>query len=74
MSKEELLVLIKDELDLETSDLDDYEQYRKVVRASLAQWLINLNAGTIKLTSVSDLKMLIEVDEMLKNLKNDVRT
>ena len=69
MSKEELLALIKDELDLEMSDLDDYEQYRKVVRAALAQWLINLNAGTIKLTSVSDLKMLIEVDKMLKNLK-----
>lgn len=33
----------------------------------MAQWLKNLKNGEIKLTSVSDLKTLIEADKILRS-------
>ena len=55
------------ELEKEFEDAEDYEQYRKIIRATMGQWLKNLKAGEIKLTSVSDLKVLIEADNILKD-------
>lgn len=38
-------------------------------RVAVGRWLQNLKDGDIKLNSVSDLKVLIEADLMLKDLK-----
>lgn len=42
------------------------EEYRKIIRVAVGRWLQNLKDGDIKLDSVSDLKVLIEADLMLK--------
>lgn len=55
------------ELEKEFEDAEDYEQYRKIIRATMTQWLKNLKNGEIKLTSVSDLKTLIEADKILRS-------
>ncbi|HDT8155002.1 TPA: hypothetical protein RD695_002185 [Enterococcus faecalis] len=55
------------ELEKEFEDAEDYEQYGKIIRATMAQWLKNLKNGEIKLTSVSDLKTLIEADKILRS-------
>lgn len=54
------------ELEKELKTLDDNEQYRKIVRIGIAQWLTNLKEGKIKLQTVNDLKVLIETDKILK--------
>ncbi|MGP5875135.1 hypothetical protein [Listeria monocytogenes] len=43
------------------------EEYRKIIRAALGKWLQNLQNNNIKLESVSDLKILIEADKILRN-------
>ncbi|MGX6979106.1 hypothetical protein ACWN8V_07585 [Vagococcus elongatus] len=45
------------------------EEYQKIIRIALGKWLSNLQSGEIKLTSVSDLKVLIEADLMLKEIE-----
>lgn len=44
------------------------DEYRKIIRVAVGHWLQNLKDGEIKLNSVSDLKVLIEADLMLKNI------
>ncbi|MGL9904327.1 hypothetical protein IGJ51_001513 [Enterococcus sp. DIV0802c] len=39
--------------------------------SSFRKWLKNLQSGEIKLDKVSDLKILIEADLMLKDIDND---
>ncbi len=46
------------------------EEYKKIIRIALGKWLANLQSGEIKLTSVSDLKVLIEADLMLKEIED----
>lgn len=45
------------------------DEYRKIIRVAVGRWLQNLKDGDVNLTSVSDLKVLIEADLMLKDLK-----
>ncbi|MFS7206703.1 hypothetical protein AB6831_04255 [Carnobacterium divergens] len=45
------------------------DEYKKIIRVALGKWLKNLNDGTIKLSTVSDLKVLIEADLMLKDME-----
>lgn len=45
------------------------EEYKKIIRVALSQWLKNLKSGQIKLTSIGDLKVLIEADLMLKDIE-----
>lgn len=45
------------------------DEYRKIIRVAVGRWLQNLKDGDVKLNSVSDLKVLIEADLMLKDLK-----
>jgi len=49
---------------------ESVEEYKKIIRVALGQWLQNLKSGEIKLNSVSDLKTLIEADLMLKDIEN----
>lgn len=44
------------------------DEYKRIIRVALGKWLSNLQSGEIKLTSVSDLKTLIEADLMLKEM------
>lgn len=46
---------------------ESIEEYKKIIRVALGKWLKNLQSGQIKLDKVSDLKILIEADLMLKD-------
>ena len=38
------------------------EKYRKIVQAGITQWVKDFQSGHIKISSVDDLKKLIELD------------
>lgn len=46
------------------------DEYKRIIRVALGKWLSNLQSGEIKLNSVSDLKVLIEADLMLKEIES----
>ncbi|MGL4695195.1 hypothetical protein [Enterococcus larvae] len=48
---------------------ESIDEYKKIIRVALGQWLKNLQSGEIKLNSISDLKVLIEADLMLKDIE-----
>lgn len=48
---------------------ESIEEYKKIIRVALGKWLKNLQSGEIKLNTVSDLKLLIEADLMLKDIE-----
>lgn len=54
---------------LEMRDEQSIEEYRKIIRVAVGRWLQNLKDGEIRLNSVSDLKVLIEADLMLKDIE-----
>ncbi|MEB8416324.1 hypothetical protein NGG16_02600 [Enterococcus casseliflavus] len=49
---------------------ESIDEYKKIIRVALGKWLKNLQSGLIKLDKVSDLKILIEADLMLKELES----
>ncbi|HFK7038820.1 hypothetical protein HCA21_11485 [Listeria seeligeri] len=55
------------ELEKALEEAKTNEEYRKIIRAALGKWLQNLQNNNIKLESVSDLKILIEADKILRN-------
>ncbi|MCS3483174.1 hypothetical protein M2369_000662 [Bacillus sp. JUb11] len=65
--REEMLLL------LQAEQAEDIEKatanLRKITQAGIAQWVRDFKAGNIKLTTVEDLKKLIELEMYL--LKND---
>ncbi|KIL23733.1 hypothetical protein [Bacillus pumilus] len=65
--REEMLLL------LQAEQAEDIEKatanLRKITQAAIAQWVRDFKAGNIKLTTVEDLKKLIELEMYL--LKND---
>ncbi|PIH60410.1 hypothetical protein [Paenibacillus sp. LK1] len=46
--------------------LESKGQYRKIVKASITQWVKDLQAGNIKMQTVQDLELLIELDIKLQ--------
>ncbi|EME3537710.1 hypothetical protein IGJ83_001907 [Enterococcus pernyi] len=48
---------------------ESIDEYKKIIRVTLRKWLKNLQSGQIKLDKVSDLKILIEADLMLKDIE-----
>ena len=50
---------------------ESIDEYKKIIRVALGKWLKNLQSGQIKLDKVSDLKILIEADLMLKDIDNE---
>jgi hypothetical protein len=46
--------------------LESKAQYRKIVKAGIAQWVKDLQAGNIKMQTVQDLDRLIELDIKLQ--------
>ncbi|MBD3861311.1 hypothetical protein IEE86_16425 [Bacillus sp. 28A-2] len=65
--REEILLL------LQAEQAEDIEKatanLRKITQAAIAQWVRDFKAGNIKLSTVEDLKKLIELEMYL--LKND---
>ncbi|WP_144460023.1 hypothetical protein [Bacillus pumilus] len=65
--REEMLLLLQAE---QAEDIDKATaNLRKITQAAIAQWVRDFKAGNIKLTTVEDLKKLIELEMYL--LKND---
>ncbi|WP_145047874.1 hypothetical protein [Paenibacillus xylanexedens] len=59
-------VLLQHELEVAEGILESKEQYRKIVKAAIAQWVKDLQAGHIKMQTVADLERLIELDIKLQ--------
>lgn len=66
-TNEELLTY---EIEKALEKAESVEEYKKIIRIALGKWLFNLQSGEIKLNSVSDLKVLIEADLMLKEIED----
>lgn len=61
--------LLQHQIEKALEKAETVEEYKKIIRIALGKWLSNLQSGDIKLTSVSDLKVLIEADLMLKDIE-----
>jgi hypothetical protein len=59
-------ILLQHELEVAEGILESKEQYRKIVKAAIAQWVRDLQAGHIKMQTVQDLERLIELDIKLQ--------
>ncbi|MEC0125333.1 hypothetical protein [Paenibacillus pabuli] len=59
-------ILMQHELEVAEGILESKEQYRKIVKAAIAQWVKDLQAGNIKMQTVADLERLIELDIKLQ--------
>ncbi|MDQ0719792.1 hypothetical protein QF049_001053 [Paenibacillus sp. W4I10] len=59
-------ILLQHELEVMEGILESKEQYRKIVKAAIAQWVKDLQAGNIKMQTVQDLERLIELDIKLQ--------
>ncbi|PYE49840.1 hypothetical protein HUB98_09125 [Paenibacillus barcinonensis] len=58
--------LLQHELAVMEGILESKEQYRKIVKAAIAQWVRDLQAGHIQMQTVADLERLIELDIRLQ--------
>ncbi|WP_418027010.1 hypothetical protein [Paenibacillus sp. JJ1722] len=54
------------EIEIIEGILESKAQYRKIVKAGIAQWVKDLQAGNIKMQTVQDLDRLIELDIKLQ--------
>ncbi|MGG1673535.1 hypothetical protein ACIFOE_23420 [Paenibacillus sp. NRS-1783] len=54
------------EIEIIEGILESKAQYRKIVKAGIAQWVKDLQAGNIKMQTVQDLDRLIELDIRLQ--------
>jgi hypothetical protein len=59
-SKKDLI--IDHEAMLASEIMDSKEKYRKIIQAGIAQWIKDFKNGKIKISTVDDLKKLIEID------------
>ena len=62
--------LLQHQIEKALEKAESVEEYKKIIRVALGKWLSNLQSGEIKLNSVSDLKVLIEADLMLKEIED----
>ncbi|MDU8674257.1 hypothetical protein [Paenibacillus polymyxa] len=58
--------LLQREIEIVEGILESKAQYRKIVKAGIAQWVNDLQAGNIKMQTVQDLDRLIELDIKLQ--------
>ncbi|WP_077301616.1 hypothetical protein [Virgibacillus pantothenticus] len=59
-SKKDLI--IDHEAMLVSEIIESKEKYRKIIQAGIAQWIRDFQSGKIKISTVDDLKKLIEID------------
>ncbi|KYG90804.1 hypothetical protein A0U40_17910 [[Bacillus] sp. KCTC 13219] len=62
VSKNEEDLLKQHEIEVAQSIDESKERYRKIVQAGIAQWIKDFKGGHIKVSTVDDLKKLIELD------------
>lgn len=55
-------ILLQHELEVMEGILESKEQYRKIVKAGIAQWVKDFQNGRIEMQTVDDLRKLIELD------------
>lgn len=55
-------LLLEYEAEMASGLIDSKEKYRKIVNAGIAQWVKDFQNGKIKISTVDDLKKLIEID------------
>lgn len=55
-------LLMEYEAEMVSGLIDSKERYRKIVNAGIAQWVKDFQNGKIKISTVDDLKKLIEID------------
>ncbi|WP_342435931.1 hypothetical protein NSS79_20630 [Paenibacillus sp. FSL L8-0436] len=55
-------ILLQHELEVMAGILESKAQYRKIVKAGIAKWVKDFQAGQIEIKTVEDLKKLIEID------------
>lgn len=60
MKEDDLLLQL--EISMAESIHESKERYRKIVQAGIAQWIKDFKGGHIKVSTVDDLKKLIELD------------
>ena len=59
--------LIDFEIEQQLQRDEELDEYQKIVRAGVGQWVSNFKNGKIKLNSASDLKVLLEAEAMINN-------
>jgi hypothetical protein len=57
---------LQHEIEVIEGILESKAQYRKIVKAGIAQWVKDLQAGNIKMQTVQDLERLVELDIKLQ--------
>ncbi|MEB5470666.1 hypothetical protein U8M33_19375 [Virgibacillus pantothenticus] len=55
-------MIIDHEAMLASEIIESKEKYRKIIQAGIAQWIRDFQSGKIKISTVDDLKKLIEID------------
>ncbi|WP_136604654.1 hypothetical protein [Paenibacillus dokdonensis] len=55
-------ILLQHEIAVMEGILESKAQYRKIIKAGIAQWVKDFQAGNIEIKTVDDLKKLIEID------------
>ncbi|MFJ7842061.1 hypothetical protein ACIQXG_21780 [Lysinibacillus sphaericus] len=55
-------LLLQHEISMAESIHESKERYRKIVQAGIAQWVKDFKDGHINVSTVDDLKKLIELD------------
>lgn len=61
-TKHENDILIQHEIAVMEGIMESKEQYRKIIKAGIAQWVKDFQAGNIEIKTVEDLRKLIEID------------
>jgi len=59
-------LLLQHELAVIEGIQESKEQYRRIIKAAIAQWVKDLQAGHIRMQTVADLERLIELDIRLQ--------
>lgn len=54
--------LLQHEIEILAGIATSKEKYRKIVQAGIARWVMDFQKGQIRITTVDDLKKLIEID------------
>lgn len=55
-------LLLKHEIEVIQGIYESKEQYRKIVKAAIARWVKDFQDGRITISTVDDLRKLVELD------------
>lgn len=62
MKKENQDLLLQHELEVIQGILESKSKYRKIVQAAIARWVKDFQDGRVEISTVDDLRKLIEMD------------